>query len=57
MNPFFRSIKQCTKITEEDFQTAYHEMGHIQYFMQYKDQPFVYRDAANPGIGYLHLKA
>lgn len=24
-------------------------MGHIQYFMQYKDQPHIFQRSANPG--------
>ena len=28
---------------------THHEMGHIEYFLQYKDQPTVFRDGANPG--------
>jgi len=24
-------------------------MGHVQYFIQYKDQPLVYKEGANPG--------
>lgn len=43
-------IKQCTRINMEDLLTAHHEMGHIQYYIQYKDQPTVYRDGANPGF-------
>jgi len=27
-----------------------HEMGHIQYFMQYTDKHFVFRSGANPGF-------
>ncbi len=27
--------------------TAYHELGHVQYFMQYAHQPGVYRGGAN----------
>ena len=42
-------IKMCTTITHSDLVTVHHEMGHIEYFMEYKDQPFVYREAANPG--------
>lgn len=42
-------IKQCTTVDYEYFQTTHHEMGHIQYFLQYKDQPFVFRDGANSG--------
>ncbi|XP_053603621.1 angiotensin-converting enzyme-like isoform X1 [Plodia interpunctella] len=43
-------IKQCTTIDYEYFQTTHHEMGHVQYFLQYKDQPIVFRDGANPGF-------
>lgn len=25
-------------------------MGHVYYFMSYWDQPFIYRDGANPGF-------
>ena len=42
-------IKMCTAITHADLVTIHHEMGHIEYFMEYKEQPFVYREAANPG--------
>lgn len=43
-------IKMCTKITQEDFITVHHEMGHIQYFILYKDQPIPFRNGANPGF-------
>uniref|UniRef100_A0A3B3BGN1 Angiotensin-converting enzyme n=1 Tax=Oryzias melastigma TaxID=30732 RepID=A0A3B3BGN1_ORYME len=43
-------IKQCTKVTTEDFFTVHHEMGHIQYFLQYKNQPVGFRGGANPGF-------
>lgn len=33
----------CTKINMEDFLTIHHEIGHVQYFMQYATQPTVYR--------------
>ena len=45
----FVRIKMCTDITMEHLVTIHHEMGHIQYYLQYKDQPVVYRDGANPG--------
>ena len=32
-----------------DFITVHHEMGHIQYFLQYKHLPLVFRAGANPG--------
>ena len=40
----------CTTITHSDLITIHHEMGHIVYFMEYKEQPFIYRDSANPGF-------
>ena len=44
------SIKQCTQVTMEDLIVVHHEMGHIQYDLQYKNQPYVYRTGANPGF-------
>ncbi|NXA93401.1 ACE enzyme, partial [Melanocharis versteri] len=43
-------IKQCTVVNMDDLITVHHEMGHIQYFLQYKDQPISFRDGANPGF-------
>uniref|UniRef100_A0A8C5N3T6 Angiotensin-converting enzyme n=1 Tax=Leptobrachium leishanense TaxID=445787 RepID=A0A8C5N3T6_9ANUR len=43
-------IKQCTVINMDDLITVHHEMGHVQYFLQYKDQPVSFRDGANPGF-------
>jgi len=43
-------IKQCTVVTLEDFITVHHEMGHVEYFLQYAGQPQVYRTGANPGF-------
>ena len=44
----------------DQFSTVHHEMGHIQYYHQYKNQPHVYRRGANPGfheaVGRFHLK-
>lgn len=40
----------CTKVNMEDFVTIHHEMGHIQYYIQYKDQPYALRAGANPGM-------
>ena len=31
-------------------EVVHHEMGHIQYFMQYVDLPLQFRDGANPGF-------
>jgi len=43
-------VKMCTSVNQEDFVTVHHEMGHIAYFQQYKDQPWAYRGAPNPGF-------
>ncbi|KAG8179605.1 hypothetical protein JTE90_025770 [Oedothorax gibbosus] len=43
-------IKQCTKIDMEDLITVHHEMGHIEYFLQYANLPLVFRDGANEGF-------
>lgn len=43
-------IKQCTVVTMDDLITVHHEMGHVQYFLQYRDQPVSFRDGANPGF-------
>ncbi|ESO94197.1 hypothetical protein LOTGIDRAFT_118685, partial [Lottia gigantea] len=43
-------IKMCTDITMEDLITIHHEMGHIQYYLQYKDQPVIFRRGGNPGF-------
>ncbi|KAF5304689.1 hypothetical protein FQA39_LY09466 [Lamprigera yunnana] len=43
-------IKQCTDVNFENFITSHHEMTHIQYYLHYNDQPFLYRDGANPAF-------
>nr|CAD7455010.1 unnamed protein product [Timema tahoe] len=43
-------IKMCASVNMDSFFTSHHEMGHIQYYLQYKDQPFVFRNGANPGF-------
>ena len=48
-NLTFERVKMCTEITHEDLVTVHHEMGHIQYFMEYAHQPYIYRNGGNPG--------
>uniref|UniRef100_A0A182NTL2 Angiotensin-converting enzyme n=1 Tax=Anopheles dirus TaxID=7168 RepID=A0A182NTL2_9DIPT len=43
-------IKQCTQVSLDDFTGAHHEMTHIQYYMQYASQPFLYREGPNPAF-------
>jgi len=40
----------CTEINMEDLFTIHHEMGHIEYFIQYMEQPIPFRSGANPGF-------
>ncbi|KAI4500405.1 hypothetical protein M0802_004367 [Mischocyttarus mexicanus] len=43
-------IKQCTKVTMDDLLSTHHEMAHLQYYLQYKDQPIIFRKEAIPGF-------
>ncbi|KAG6800634.1 angiotensin-converting enzyme isoform X1 [Apis mellifera caucasica] len=43
-------IKQCTEVTMEHLLTAHHEMGHVEYYLQYKNQPTFFKEGANPGF-------
>ena len=43
-------IKMCIKINEENFRTIHHELGHIYYYLAYKDLPFIYQTSANDGF-------
>ena len=39
-------IKMCANdYSFEEWNTIHHEMGHIQYFMQYEHLPIGFRDA------------
>ncbi|XP_045782768.1 angiotensin-converting enzyme-like [Maniola jurtina] len=35
----------CSGVTFEDFYVIHHEMGHIQYYMAYENQPALFRQA------------
>ncbi len=43
-------IKMCMKPIEEDLFTIYHELGHVYYFIWYKDQPYLFQDGAHDGF-------
>ena len=43
-------IKMCIKPVEEDLFTVYHELGHVYYFIWYKDQPVLFQDGAHDGF-------
>lgn len=46
---FYYSIKMCTNVNHKDLITVHHEMMHVQYFLNYRHQPKVFRDGANSG--------
>ncbi len=43
-------IKMCIEITDEDFRTIHHELGHNFYQRAYSHQPPLYRNSANDGF-------
>lgn len=43
-------IKQCTEVAMGDLVTVHHEMGHIMYYILYKNQPLVLRTGATPAF-------
>ncbi|XP_041461047.1 angiotensin-converting enzyme-like [Lytechinus variegatus] len=43
-------IKMCTEVNMQDLFTVHHEMGHCQYYLQYRNQHALFRDGANPGF-------
>ncbi|KAK0057681.1 angiotensin-converting enzyme-like isoform X2, partial [Biomphalaria pfeifferi] len=43
-------IRMCATVTMADLETIYHEMGHIQYFLQYAHQPYLSRISPHTGF-------
>ncbi len=43
-------VKMCIQITEEDFRTIHHELGHNFYQRAYNSQPFLFQNSANDGF-------
>ncbi|HKA36466.1 MAG TPA: M2 family metallopeptidase [Thermoanaerobaculia bacterium] len=43
-------IKMCIDITDEDFSTIHHELGHNFYQRAYNTEPYLFRDSANDGF-------
>ena len=38
------------QVSQSDFITVHHEMGHIQYYLSYQNLPLEFRTAAHPGF-------
>jgi peptidyl-dipeptidase A len=43
-------IKMCTRPTYEELRTIYHELGHVYYYLWYKDQPYIFQNGAHDGF-------
>ena len=43
-------IKQCIEPSQEELMTVYHELGHVFYFLSYKDQPYLFQNGAHDGF-------
>jgi len=43
-------VKQCVEINSEQFGTLHHELGHIYYYLLYKDLPSVFKGGAHDGF-------
>ncbi len=43
-------IKMCIRPTAEDFTTIHHELGHVYYYLSYRDKSTLFKDGANDGF-------
>ena len=43
-------LKACITVTDDDFYTVHHELGHNMYQRAYKDQPLLFQNGANDGF-------
>ena len=43
-------MKMCIRPNEEELTTIYHELGHIYYYLAYKDQPPIFQSGAHDGF-------
>jgi peptidyl-dipeptidase A len=43
-------IKQCIEPTQDELMTVYHELGHVFYYLSYKEQPFLFQSGAHDGF-------
>ncbi|MEY2855104.1 MAG: hypothetical protein RL030_2236 [Pseudomonadota bacterium] len=43
-------IKQCMAPTSEELSTIFHELGHVYYYLAYKDQPYLFQNGAHDGF-------
>ncbi|EFA06546.2 angiotensin-converting enzyme [Tribolium castaneum] len=45
----FRML-MCGKVSMDDFYVIHHEMGHIEYYMAYRNQPAIFQDGTTTAV-------
>ena len=45
-----RAHQDVHRADEEDLFTIYHELGHVYYYLSYKDQPYLFQGGAHDGF-------
>lgn len=40
----------CSTVTADDFNTIHHELGHVQYYIQYQNLSIFFKQGANPAF-------
>jgi peptidyl-dipeptidase A len=40
-------LKMCIQVSQDDFNTVHHELGHTYYQLAYRQQPFLFMNSAN----------
>ncbi|MFI5269935.1 MAG: M2 family metallopeptidase, partial [Chloroflexota bacterium] len=43
-------LRACLRPSAADLYTAYHELGHIHYYLAYREQPYLFQQGANDGF-------
>ncbi len=43
-------LKVCLDPDADDLYTAYHELGHVHYYLAYRGQPYLFEQGANDGF-------
>ena len=43
-------LRACLRPDAADLYTAYHELGHIHYYLAYREQPYLFQQGANDGF-------
>jgi hypothetical protein len=46
----------CAEVTAEDFYVIHHEMGHVEYYMAYKNQPTLFQVYFSNSSNQVHTK-